>query len=493
MKKVFAVLVALTLVLSCAVMAFAAETPAVATGTITITNAIVNSTYNVYKMLDFEPSAADPSKGIYTIADGWENFFKTGIGKDYFDIVANGDEENVVLKANKDIDQTLATAAVAYAKDEANSISPAKAEQKATSDTVTFTGLDLGYYAVDTTVGTLCSLTGTDSNVTAIEKNRQPDITKEVQEDRDNSWGAWNDVKIGQEVNYSSTITVGYGAINYIMHDTMDAALTFDPDSVKATVNGTEYTADDGKFQVVTTTDDTCTFEVVFTNDFIKEIEKKDQDVKIVVTYSAVLNENAVVEVAHLNTVYLSYGDENEWETDKHTTKTYTWKFDVFKYTEIEENGATTELPLEGAKFELHNANNELVKFTEVTGADVLTYRVDPNGEVKSFATPESGEIYFIGLDEGTYSLVELEAPAGYNKLSDPVAVTISSEKANSGDITYTVNNAADQTVKVLNNTGSLLPETGGIGTTIFYVVGGLLMVCALVVLVSKKRMASFA
>lgn len=491
MKKVFAVLVALTLVLSCAVMAFAAGD-----GKITITNAIVDSTYNVYKMLDFEPSAADPSKGIYTIADGWDEFFTTGAGKDYFTIT-NAGEKTVVLTDGKTVDQDLATAAVAYAK--AKSLAATKTE-KATSANVKFEGLDLGYYAVDTTVGTLCSLTNTNSTVTAIEKNKQPDITKEVQEDSkmsnaDGGWGTWNDADIDQVVNYRSYITVGYGAVNYVMHDTMDTALTFDPASVKVSVNGTEYEAE-GNYEVKTSGTCGCTFEIAFDNDFIATIEDNDEDVKILVEYAATLNENAVVEVAHLNTVYLKYGENNEWKTQEHTTKTYTWKFDVLKYMVEGTGDEAQEKPLAGATFQLLDAKGNVIKFSDVTGADdVLTYEVDADGTVSSFTTLDSGELYFLGLDEGTYQLKETDAPDGYNILTAPVEVVITSgiEEGASAPTFKVNNNATDYTVKVLNQTGSLLPETGGIGTTIFYVVGGLLMVCALVVLVSKKRMASFA
>ncbi len=486
MKKVFAVLVALTLVLSCAVMAFAAGT-----GSITITNAIVDSTYSVYKMLDFEPSAADATKGVYTIAEGWDAFFTTGAGKDYFTIT-NADEKTVVLTDGKTVDQALATAAVDYAKNTA-SVSAAQSE-KATSANVKFEGLDLGYYAVDTTVGTLCSLTNTNSTVTAVEKNKQPDITKEVQEDRDNSWGTWNDADIDQVVNYRSYITVGYGAVNYVMHDTMDTALTFDPASVKVSVGGTTYNAA-GNYEVKTSGTCGCTFEIAFDNDFIATIEDNDADVKILVEYAATLNENAVVEVAHLNTVYLKYGENNEWKTQEHTTKTYTWKFDVLKYMVEGTGDAAQEKPLAGATFQLLDADGNVIHFSNVTGADgVLTYEVDADGTVTSFTTLDSGELYFLGLDEGTYQLKETDAPDGYNILTAPVEVVITSgiEEGASAP-TFKVNNNADPTVKVLNQTGSLLPETGGIGTTIFYVVGIVLMVGACVILVSKKRMASFA
>ncbi len=483
MKKVFAVLVALTLVLSCAVMAFAATT-----GSITITNAIDGADYDVYKMLDFAPSNAEGDKGIYTIVSGWENFFAAAPATDYFTVNTNAGQTTVTLKDGvTEVDQTLAKAAIAYAEE--NSIA-ATATKEAAGETVEFTGLALGYYAIDTSLGTLCALTNTNSDFTLTEKNEKPDIDKFVQEDSeianaDEGWGKVNDADIDQVVNYKSTITVGVGATNYVMHDTMEKGLTFNADSVVVKLADGSV-VDAANYTVTVSPADGHTFDVAFNNDFIAGLAKGTQ---FTVYYSATLNENAnIVTDGNDNTVKLSYGEDSIWETAEHKTTTYTWKMDVLKYT------GTEKTPLAGAKFQLLDNAGNAIKFTEVTGTDVPTYRVDADGTVTEITTDENGKFELVGLDEGTYKLHETEAPAGYNKLAADIDVIIKSEYDEAAlTATYTINNNAPATIEVENKTGSLLPETGGIGTTIFYVVGGLLMVCALVVLVSKKRMASFA
>ena len=485
MKKVFAVLVALTLVLSCAVMAFAAGN-----GTITITNAVDDAEYDIYKMLDFAPSNAAGDKGIYTIVPGWEDFFAAKPATDYFVVTTNAGQTTVSLKDGVTaVDQTLAKAAIAYAEE--NSIAATKTAT-ASSETVEFTGLDLGYYAIDTSLGTLCALTNTNSTFTATEKNEKPDIDKFVQEDSeianaDEGWGKVNDADIDQKVNYKSTITVGTGATNYVMHDTMEKGLTFNNDVVVKLADGT--VVDAANYTVTVSPADGHTFDVAFNNDFIAGLAKGTQ---FTVYYSATLNENASISVdSNDNSVKLSYGEDSTWETTEKTTKTYTWKMDVLKYTMDGEN----KVSLAGAKFQLLDKDGNAIKFTDVTTTGgVPTYRVDADGTIDTIETDENGKFELVGLDEGTYKLHETEAPAGYNKLAADKDVIITSTYDETAlSASYKINNADPATIEVENKTGGLLPETGGIGTTIFYVVGGLLMVCALVVLVSKKRMASFA
>ncbi|MBR3975692.1 MAG: isopeptide-forming domain-containing fimbrial protein [Clostridia bacterium] len=478
MKKLFAVLVALTLVLSMGVMAFAADT-----GTITISNALEGATYNIYKMLDFAPVAGSETQGRYTVVAGWEDFL-TGAGAAYLKANAetgtiewNG-EETDARKAE------LAKAAIAYAKEKSIA---ATATKSATADgAVTFEGVALGYYAIDTSLGTVCGLTNVDNTFEAHEKNEKPDIDKYVQEDKDNTWGKVNDADIDQQVNYKSTVTVGVGATNYVMHDTMEAGLTFNNDVVVKLADGT--VVDAANYTVVYPATDGHTFDVQFNNDFIAGLDKGTQ---FTVYYSATLNENAIIVTdGNDNTVKLSYGEDSTWETAEHKTTTYTWKMDVLKYTMEGEN----KVSLAGAKFQLLDKDGNAIKFTEVAGAAVPTYKVDADGAVTEITTDANGKFELVGLDEGAYKLRETEAPAGYNKLANDLSVVISSTHVdNDLSATYTINEKEPATIEVENKTGSLLPETGGIGTTIFYVVGGLMMVAAVVFLVSKKRMASFA
>lgn len=484
MKKLFAVLLSIVLVLSMGTVALAADA-----GTITITNAVDGADYNIYKMLDFAPSDATGDKGIYTIVSGWEDFFAAAPATDYFTVVNNGDQTTVTLKDGVDaVDQTLAKAAIKYAED--NSIA-ATATQTASGETVEFTGLALGYYAINTSLGTLCALTNTNSDFTAAEKNEKPDIDKFVQEDSeinnaDEGWSNVNDADIDDVVNYKSVITVGLGATNYVMHDTMEAGLTFNNDVVVKLADGT--VVDASNYTVEYPAADGHTFDVKFENSFIEGLAKGTQ---FSVYYSATLNENANIVVdGNDNTVYLSYGEDSTWETAEHKTTTYTWKIDVLKFTMDGEN----KVSLAGAVFQLLDKDGNAIKFSEVTGAAVPTYKVDAEGTITDITTDANGKFEIVGLDEGAYKLHEVSAPEGYNKLAQDLDVVITSEYDEENlTATYKINAADPATIEVENKTGGLFPETGGIGTTIFYIVGGLLMLAAVVILVSKKRMASFA
>lgn len=485
MKKLFAVLLALTLVLSMGTIALAAGT-----GTITIDNALSGAKYNIYKILDFAPVAGSETQGRYTVVAGWEDFL-AGAGAAYLKTNA---ETGTIEWNGAETDERkaeLAKAAVAYAKEKG--IAATATKTAANDGDVTFTEVPLGYYAIDTSLGTICALTNVDNTFNAHEKNEKPDIDKFVQEDSemnnaDGGWGKVNDADIDQQVNYKSTITVGVGATNYVMHDTMEAGLTFNNDVVVKLADGTTVDASNYTVTPNATHDGTThTFDVAFKNEFIAGLAK---GTKFTVYYSATLNENANIVVdGNDNTVYLSYGEDSTWETAEHKTTTYTWKMDVLKFT-----NQGTKTPLAGAKFQLLGADGKAIKFSEVTGATVPTYKVDADGAIDTIETDANGKFELVGLDEGAYKLHETEAPAGYNKLAADLDVVITSTY-NEDALTaaYKINNADPATIEVENKTGGLLPETGGIGTTIFYVVGIVLMLGAGIVLISKKRMASFA
>ena len=484
MKKLFSALLAIVLVFSMCTVAFAADT-----GTITIDKAVDKAEYNIYKMLNFAPSNDEGTKGIYTIVDGWVDFFNSDTAKNYFEVTTVADQTTVVLKDGVNaVDQTIAKKAIAYA--ETKGIA-ATATKTADGEKVEFTGLNLGYYAIDTSLGTLCALTNTNSDFTATEKNEKPDIDKFVQEDSevnnaDEGWGKVNDADIDQVVNYKSTVTVGLGATNYVMHDKMEAGLTFNNDVVVKLADGTVVAEDN--YVVVVDPVDNDTFDVKFDNAFIAGLAKGTQ---FTVYYSATLNENAnIVTDGNDNTVYLSYGEDSTWETAKHTTTTYTWKIDVLKFTK----DGDTKVSLAGAVFELLDNAGNAIKYSKVAGAEVPTYKVDKDGTITQITTDANGKFEIVGLDEGTYKLHEVSAPDGYNKLAKDVDVVITSEYDETAlTASYKINSETPATIEVENKTGGLFPETGGIGTTIFYIVGILLMLAAVVVFITKKRMSTFS
>ncbi len=489
MKKLFAVLISLTLILMMGAPAFAEETTnASPTGKITITNALEGEVYTVYKMFDFTPVAGSETQGRYTVVAEWADFLKAP--EEGAKFLKENTETGTIEWVGEETDARkaeLAKAAVAYAKN--NSIAAAAQATAGADGKIEFTDLGYGYYAIDTTLGTVCALTNVDAEFVATDKNEKPSIDKQVQEDSemtnaDGGWGSVNDAAIGQDVKFKATITVGVGAINYVMHDKMDAGLSFNNDVVVKLADGTPVDA--ANYTVTVSPDDGDTFDVTFNNDYIAGLAK---GTTLTVEYSATLDADAIVATdGNDNKVVLSYGEDSTW-TMEDTTTTYTWKMDVLKYVEEGDN----KTPLAGAQFQLLDENDNAVKFTKVTGEGVPTYKVAADGEA-TIITDTTGKFVIVGLDEGKYQLDEIMAPAGYNKIAAPLDVVITSEYDEDNlTATYEINDNTPATIEVENKTGSLLPETGGIGTTIFYVVGGVLMLAAVIILIAKKRMNSFA
>ena len=482
-RKSLALLLALILVLALGGTAFAEGE----TGSITINDAVVGQTYTIYQILDLESySHTTDEKGnitatgayAYKANSAWETWLRTQTTYVSFD--AQG---YVTWVENADA-AAFAKAAQKYAKD--NSIAN-QGSVTATTATVSFTGLDLGYYLVDTTLGTLCSLDTTNPTVVMEEKNEVPTNVKTVEEDSTNVYGEKNDADIGQTVNFKSVITAQAGAENYVFHDKMSTGLTY-TGVTGITLNDT--TVDAANYTVTAPAADGDTFDVTFTQAFCDTLKANDQ---IVVSYTATLNENAVIAgEGNPNTSKVSYGDSSNTKyTPDSQTKTYTWDLDVLKYA----NGDESKV-LENAKFVLLNKNKTKVA-TVVSGK--LTGWVDVPAEVDGtiqwpenavLTTDGNGKIEIDGLDADTYYLREVEAPAGYNKLATDVEVTITGKTEKKNEETGETELVYETVIaKVNNQSGAELPSTGGIGTTIFYILGGLLVAGAVVLLVTKRRM----
>ncbi len=206
----------------------------------------------------------------------------------------------------------------------------------ADSKTVVFDNLDLGYYLVDSTLGTLCALTTTAKEIIIQEKNAEPTNVKTVEEDSTSNYGSTNDADIGQTVNFKSTITAQAGAENYVFHDKMSAGLTYGT-VTGVTLNGA--TVDASNYTVVTGNDikDGCTFEVKFTQTFCNTLKANDE---IVISYTATVNEKAVIgSTGNPNESKIEYGESGKTTTTPPSeTTTYTWSFDVLKYGNNDES-----------------------------------------------------------------------------------------------------------------------------------------------------------
>lgn len=494
-KKIAAIMFAFMMVvsMSCNVKAVEGTSPATK-GTITITNAKVGETYKLYKILSLESysykeNEKDKGNYAYTLTgDGWDNFIRgSGVLDKYFEF----DSTNTYLTWKGTTDEArvkeFAQLALKYSRTETNSVQPVQTAKKATSDTVTYSGLDLGYYLVDSSMGTLCALTTTNPTVKIKEKNTAPTVEKKVGNSANNVNSENNNASIGDTVYFQTTITAQPGAQNYVLHDKMTKGLTFDKNSVNITLhkkatNVDETLGTNTDYNVETTnlenTDPKCTFHINFIQTLCDRLAANDT---ITVTYSATLNENAVIAgEGNKNETWLKYGDSQS--TQPSTTNTKTFEMNVFKYTE-NRTDKTKKDGLEDAVFTLKKVGEtNTINFVKETSDEIKgdIYRVANTGDA-NITTNKSGKFTIQGLGAGTYYLTETQQPAGYNKLKNPVTVVID-------DGNVKVDGANADPVEVENKTGTVLPSTGGAGTTMIYLVGAVLVFGSGVVLATKRR-----
>lgn len=472
-KKLFAVLLAAALVLAMAVPAFAATNAT--KGSITISKTVKDETYTIYKLFDLDSYDAASKTYSYTVVDAWETFFKTGAGSEYITLT-NGHPTWKAEKSQDSDKAEFAKLALKWATE--NKVSAAAESQTSTGSDVIFSNLDLGYYLVDSSLGALCSLNTTNPTATIKEKNGQPTIEKKVK--NGDTWDTTNDAKIGDTVEFKVEVKVEAGAQNYVVTDTMDNGLSFSSGSIQ--VDGVALNDTIATLTLKQKEGDP-TFTLAFKDSYVAG----KVDGTIVVTYTATLNEKAVV-AGNKNSATLHYGNKQTVESET-TTKTY--EFDLVKVDgTANENG--THTLLNGAEFKLYEAKTSDTALRFVKNADG-SYRValdTENGGNVTDTIVVNGKVHISGLDKVNYWLDETRAPDGYNKLIERQEVKLREGSQNAtletGATTWAEGNGG---VVVENNAGTVLPGTGGMGTTLFYVIGGGLMVAAVVLLVTKKRM----
>ena len=523
MKKLMAALLAVAMVCAMAIPAFAAEggtaAPTTGEGKITIDNVVTGNTYKLYRILELEYHA-ETKAYRYTMNNTWKAFIEARHDDLKVDpatgAVTWGNSETA---DNGSAIQAFANAAGEYAKN--TSIKPDYKEiadgkngvhaSDNNTTSITFENLPLGWYLVvsDLNNGAICSIDTTDPNVTIKEKNGEPSIEKYA--DNDNS----NNAGIGDIVNFQIDVAVLDGQPkNYVIHDAMSEGLTFNNDIVvyrydsvdeltggsadfsKAKLDPSNYTVTQNPTSC--STGKNCTFEIAFKKDVLKPNNV------IIVKYSATVNENAKIGVeGNPNEATLEY--DNNSETKHSNTTTYVWEMGVHKFANLGTNDPNHALA--NAEFQLYkdvvDKNNTTTMYAifstatpskDGTSVYKLTGWTANASDATTVVTPASGNIQFVGLDAGTYYLKETKAPTGYNTLPAPITVEISSTlPTKGGAVSYIVkaNNveADGHIIPVENKSGTVLPSTGGIGTTIFYVVGGGLMVAAAILLITKKRM----
>ena len=498
-KKIAAIMFAFMMVVSMSCNVKADDTTTeTGKGKITINNAIPGQTYKIYKILELE--SYDPTTGnyAYKVTPEWKSFVENE-GQTYLTKVDGTDYVNWVGDAtNKGAHvKEFAEKAIAYVKKENSPVkkytsqdaTAASAEQATT--TVTFENLPLGYYLVDSSVGSLCGLDTTAKEVTIEEKNDVPTVDKKVHNGTD--YEGSNNANIGDTIYFRTRINVKKGATNYILHDKMSKGLTY----VKST-NTTVHALDsDGNMWVQASQPkldvdyvikkdnlgDDCSFHIEFQNSYLEK--HADEEYVIQIEYSAILNENAVIAgEGNKNETWLKYGENNNLETTHPTTTTKTFEMNVFKFYKDKKN-SDKETGLANAVFTLSkNQNgsdsiNLIDQGSNDQGSNV--YRVANTGDA-SIKTNKSGKFTIKGLSAGIYYLTETKQPAGYNKLSGPVTVVIDETGL------VKVGESEANPVKVENKTGTVLPSTGGAGTTMIYLIGAVLVLGSGVVLATKRR-----
>ena len=430
-------------------------------GTITINKAIVNESYNIYKVLDLETYDKVNNHYIYRAASGWETFLDGAT--DYLEARNENGDKYYVWKdgVDKSRAKEFAEKAYKYAKD--NNITPTMTK-KANSTSVKFDNLDLGYYLVDSSVGALLHLTTTNPTATVNEKNTlNPNVDKNVLENSTGVYGKENDDIIGSTINYKSTITTGAGYGSYVLYDKMDKGLTFNVNSVVVKIG--DDVVDANNYVVKTNVTD-YTFVIEFNDEFIL---KQPKNTNIDVYYTATLNKDAIIEGdGNINETFLKYG--NNITTDKKKTITYTYAFEIIKTNK-------EGVELTGAEFILLDKLGNEIKVI-LKDEETKTYRIATGNEIG--VNIKAGKATIEGLDKDSYKLKEVVSPEGYNKLTSPVEFSVNGK----------TNDTIERTrVNVINYTGSELPETGGIGTKLFITSGlSLVLICGLV-LVTKLRL----
>lgn len=392
----------------------------------------------------------------------------------------------------------------AFAKVAVNNLNTASATAQVAEDATScaLSNLQAGYYLVKDTE----TVTGNDAatavilrvvaNVTVSPKSSVPTLTKKVK-DFDDAWQDGANYAIGSHVPFKLTGTMPstldtYTTYSYTFHDTLSTGLTFDAGSVKVTLGDQDITS---SFTVTTEgLADGCSLEVTCAN--VKGITGVTKDSAIVVEYTATLNEQAVIAgVGNPNEAHLEFSN-NPNGTGTGTTPTDKVTVFTFELVANKVDGDNSNAALTGAQFTLKK------KKADDSYEDVKTLGAD--GMLSAFT--------FTGLAAGDYRLVEDTAPKGYNSIqpidfkvvavydkdsADSKLTSLTVEGTNA-DATFTVNKngqGADATftnitTQVVNHKGSTLPSTGGIGTTMFYVIGAILVVGAAILLITKRRMS---
>jgi len=409
-------------------------------------DAAATNTYKIYKVFDAVQSDAGIS-------------YKLVSGKNTAPAGFSVDTAGNVTYTGTSTDGTLTDADIAAIKAYVTEADLVDTLTATGSTAVTSKELGAGYFYIDTTTGTVVTIDSTNPDAEVNDKNSVPEVDKKItgasSVDTDGKKAL---AQVGTTVEYSAEITIGKGAKGYIFHDTMETGLAYNNDAAVTGVTA------DGHYTVGKEGNDT--FTITFNDDYIKTLT---EGTKLTVTYSATVTDDAITTDPLNNTAYVSYGDKNS------NNRTPDTEADVYeaKFTVTKKDGKGNAL--EGAGFVIKNGEGKYYKIEN----KVVSW-VDDEAAATEYKSNAQGAVpAFTGLANGTYTLVEKTVPAGYNKAADQT-FTIAEHD-------YTAANL-EQTAEVVNNAGQELPSTGGIGTTIFYIAGLVLVLGAAAIVIARRK-----
>lgn len=480
MKKILTLLLALLVTMTLTSKVYAAEPG------ITIDNAVNGETYTAYKILSatydgtldantpiayyYEGASTDVLYGLMTSAGLQFEAFSNG--KAYLKV---SDSQGTITYTETQIKNLASSINNALNADPPTLTLQSAGSVTASGSSATISITEKGLYFVDTTLGSVCSI-DTAGSATIYEKNTAPSLTKEVKEDTNSKWytgTAAAGLTVGiataaldDTVNYRLTVNTGTNShangngvdAAYVIVDTLPAGMEYVANSAASATTGiTVGTAN----AVWNSTAGTLTITLA-----ASEVAALGKDKDIVITYDAVFTSAAVAKTVYTNTAVLTY----KQQTSTSTAQVKSYEFYIKKINQKNEvlAGVTFTVSRE-ADGKYLNSNGVWVEVATGGTAPVLTTGTD-------------GMITVTGIDDDTYTVTEKSTLPGYNLPASPFTVTVALDGTASGE------GVSNNTLTVVNEAGTVLPATGGIGTTIFHIAGAALVLGAGIILISKKR-----
>lgn len=521
MKRLLAVLLTVVMMMGLATTVFADDTTNTTTYSITIVNEEAGHTYGAYQVFAGD---LDHEKILSNIKWG------EGVDGDAIQTALSMDSASAIAVALEDGELDVDVFAALVSEHLTNK--HLHSGTQTADGKYVISGLAAGYYFIKDKDN---SLDGVDNvsytkfmlkvvkDTDAYPKTAKTTAEKKVYENvkpatdgmtgkAGNNYNDVADYNIGDDVPYAFYSKVpdmsNFDSYTFVFEDKLSAGLTFNND---VTVMIGNTTLDKSQYSVNTSPSDGCSFHVTI-ND-LKQIAAAVEGALVRVDFTAELNASAVIGLnGNENEMRLKFSNNPNDNTSFGTTVwdkvvVFTYELDVTKV-----DGEEPTETLEGATFILYRENGDTTEYVKVDSNSRVTGWTTVESEASALVSDANGLFKVIGLDDGTYYLKETDPPAGYNILAQPITLVIKATTVNDQNwvgktasealtaLTIKVDSEAEAkgdtdtgivSATVENNIGATLPETGGVGTTLFYVIGGILVLGAVVVLITRKRMSN--